>query len=112
MAIQIDFDDIFKQLKTGVTSLAKLTVSNYINDAKADGLSLLNEMKDDLQRWTKQLISGDLTTKDFEWLVNSEKDTIKMAALEQAGLALIRIDQFKNSVLNLVVDTIFNAVKI
>ena len=58
------------------------------------------------------LISEQLTTKDFEWLVNSEKDTFKMAALEQSGLAIIRIDQFKNSVLNLVVDTVFKMIKI
>ncbi|MDN3656033.1 hypothetical protein QWZ08_10375 [Ferruginibacter paludis] len=112
MASQVDFADIFKQLKTGVVSLAKSTVSTYLNDAKTDGQNLLAEMKDDLERWTKLLISGDLTTKDFEWLVNSEKDSFKMAALENAGLALIRIDQFRNSVLNMIVDTVFKLVKV
>ena len=112
MPIQINFSDIFKQLKTGVAGLAKTTVSHYINDAKTDAQNLLTEMKDDLERWTKMLISGQLTTKDFEWLVNSEKDSIKMAALEQAGLAMIRIDQFKNSILNLIVDTVFKIIKV
>jgi hypothetical protein len=112
MAIQIDFADIFKQLKSGVGALAKSTVSTYLNDAKTDGQNLLAEMKDDLERWTKLLISGDLTTSDFEWLVNSEKDSFKMAALEEAGLALIRIDQFRNSVLNMIVDTVFKMVKV
>ncbi len=112
MAIQVDFSDIFKQLKTGVVGLAKSTVSQYVNDAKTDAQNLLAEMKDDLERWTKLLISGDLTTQDFEWLVNSEKDSFKMAALEQAGLALIRVDQFKSSVLNFIVDTVFKMVKV
>ena len=112
MPIQIDFSEIFKQLKTGVVGLAKATVSNYITDAKADAQNLLTEMKVDLERWTKLLISEDLTTKDFEWLVNSEKDSLKMAALQQSGLAMIRIDQFKNSVLNFIVDTVFKMIKI
>ena len=112
MAIQINFSDIFDQLKAGVVGLAKTTASHYLADAKKDGQNLLIEMKDDLERWTKMLINGDLTTKDFEWLVNSERDSIRMAALEQAGLAMIRIDQFKNSVLNLIVDTVFKAIKI
>ena len=112
MAVQINFPDLFNQLKEGVTVLAKATVSNYINDAKADGQNLLTEMKNDLERWTKLLIKGDLSTKDFEWLVNCEKDSFKMAALEQSGLAMIRIDQFKSSVLNLIVDTVFKAIKI
>ena len=112
MAIQVNFPDIFNQLQSGVADLAKTTVSHYLEDAKTDAQSLLNGMKDDLQRWTKQLTSGDLTTADFEWLVNSEKDSFKMAALEQSGLALIRIDQFKSSVLNLIVDTVFKIIKI
>ena len=112
MAIQVNFSDIFNQLTTGVVVLAKSTVSQYLNDAKTDAQNLLAEMKDDLERWTNLLISGDLTTEDFEWLVNSEKDTFKMAALEQAGLALIRVDQFKSSLLNFIVDTVFKMVKV
>ena len=112
MPIEINFDDLFQQLKDGITGLAKSTVKKYVNEAKDDGKSLLESMKDKLQRWTKLLINGDLTTSDFEWLVNSQKDLVQMTALKQAGLAAIRIDQFKNSVLNLVVDTIFSAIKI
>lgn len=112
MPVQINFSEIFDHLKISVVGLAQSTVSNYISDAKKDAQNLLTEIKSDLERWTNQLIKGDLTTKDFEWLVNCEKDSIKMAALEQAGLAMIRIDQFKNSVLNLVVDTVFNMIKI
>jgi hypothetical protein len=58
------------------------------------------------------LIEGKLTTEEFEWLVNSQKDLIQMAALKQAGLAAIRIDQFKASLLNMVVDTVFSFIKI
>ena len=69
-------------------------------------------MKEATERCTKLLIRCELTRSDFEWLVNSEKDSFKMAALEEAGLALIRIDQFRNSVLNMIVDTVFKMVKV
>ncbi|MBS1756581.1 MAG: hypothetical protein JSU03_04835 [Bacteroidetes bacterium] len=112
MATSINFPDILTEIKNGIVDLAKSTVSNYLKEAKKDAQSLLTEMKDDLERWTNLLAQGLLTTEDFEWLVNSEKDTVKMAALEQAGLAAIRIDQFKSSLLNLIVDTVFKAIKI
>lgn len=112
MAIQINFSEIFVQLKQGVIGLAKITVSQYLNDAKKDGNDLLLEMKDDLERWTQMLITSELSTKDFEWLVNSEKDSIKMSALMQAGLSAIRVDQFKNSILNLIVNTVFSMIQI
>jgi len=35
-----------------------------------------------------------------------EKDLLKMDALTQEGLALVRIDQFKNDVCNLIVSTV------
>jgi hypothetical protein len=107
-----DFSAIFDQLKKDVVSLAELTVKGYVKEAKDDGKKMLTEMKDNLQRWTLQLSRGDLTTQDFEWLVFSQKDLLLMEGLKQAGLAAIRAEQFKNSVLSLVIDTIFNMIKI
>jgi hypothetical protein len=107
-----DFDDLFKELKAGVIFLAESTLKNYVSRAKQDGNKMLNDMKEKLKRWTQLLIERKLTTEDFEWLVNSQKDLIQMAALKQAGLAAIRIDQFKASLLNMVVDTVFSFAKI
>ena len=107
-----DFSVIFDQLKKDVVSLAELTVKGYVKEAKDDGKKMLTEMKDNLQRWTLQVSKGDLTTQDFEWLVFSQKDLLLMEGLKRAGLAAIRAEQFKNSVLSLVIDTIFNMIKI
>ena len=107
----VDFNAIFQQLLNGAVGLAKSTVSNYVNQAKTDGQHMLMAMKEKLERWTGLLVSKQLTTEDFEWLVNSQKDLVEMAALQQAGLAAIRIDQFKASLMNLIVDTVFSMVK-
>jgi hypothetical protein len=108
----VDFNAIFQQLLNAAVGLAKSTVSNYVKDAKTDAQHMLIAMKEKLERWTGLLVNKQLTTEDFEWLVNSQKDLVEMAALKQAGLAAIRIDQFKASVLNLIVDTVFSMVKI
>jgi hypothetical protein len=41
-----------------------------------------------------------------------QKDLIEMSTLKQAGLVQIRIDLFKGGVINLVIDTGFQIVKI
>lgn len=107
-----DFPQIFEQLKKDVVALAELTVKGYVKQAKDDGKKMLTQMKENLQRWTLQLSKGELTTQDFEWLVYSQKDLLLLEGLKQAGLASIRAEHFKNSVLNLVIDTIFNIIKI
>jgi len=108
----IDFNAIFDQIKKGIVTLAETTLSNYVSKAKSDATQMLNAMKEKLKRWTSLLIDKKLTTEDFEWLVNSQKDLVEMNALKLAGLAAIRIDQFKASLLNLVVDTVFSMIKI
>jgi hypothetical protein len=112
MPQSIDFGAIFTQLKNDILGLAKTTLKKYTDEALSDGKKLLEDMKNDLERWTHNLVDGNLTKKEFEYLVNTDRDSIKMAALEHAGLAAIRVDQFKNSVLNLIVDTVFHMIPV
>ena len=108
----IDFNEIFKSLETDVELLAKSSVKKYSKEALQDGKKFLNESKDNLKRWTLLLADQKLSTQDYEWLVLSQKDLAQMQALKQAGLSLGRVEQFKNSLLNIVVDTVFDKVKI
>ncbi|MCY7422236.1 MAG: hypothetical protein LH478_10905 [Chitinophagaceae bacterium] len=112
MAAQVDFADLFEHLKDQAVTLASISLEQYENEAKKGALLFLNEIKEKLARWTLLLADHQLTTDDFEWLVNSQKQLMEMHALNQAGLTTIRVEQFKNSVLNMVVDTVFSFVKI
>lgn len=107
---QINFQEIFERLKSELANLAGSTLKNYVSDAKSDAQKLLDSMKQKLEKWTILLASGELSKADFELLVNSQKDLVEMECLKQAGLAAIRIDQFKGSVFNLIVDTIFHLI--
>lgn len=110
--MQVDFDKIFNDLKEGITTLAKTTVKNYAKEAVADAKQFVLESEEKLKRWTLLLADKQLTSEDFEWLVMSQKDLAKMEALKQSGLALVRIDAFRVSLLNLIIDTVFNIVKL
>jgi hypothetical protein len=102
----IDFHAVLETLKVGAVSLATKTVQNYVNDAKADGLKLVESLKTDIQIWVQELEAGKLSAADVEFLVMAKKDVIEMNALKQAGLGLIKVDEFKNSLLQLIVKTL------
>jgi hypothetical protein len=108
----INFPEILSTLEGKILDLAKTTVSNYVTAAKKDSKKLLDTIKDDLQRWTQELADNKITTKDFETLVIGDKDLVEMTALTKAGLFLARVDQFKSSVFNLIIDTVFQMIKI
>jgi hypothetical protein len=110
MATTLDFESIFQTLKKQVEDLAKLFLQQYSKQAVKDGRKFLEDTRENLKRWTTLLFEKRLTTEDFEWLVLSQKVLAQMLALKQAGLSVIRIEQFRNSLLNLIVDTIFGIV--
>ena len=105
-----EFNKLIRNLRGDIDDLARLTVRRYRRQAAADARKSLTRMKKDLRRWTNLLEKGLLTTEDFEFLVNSQQDSMKMTALQQSGLALVRMDQFKYSFFNLIIDTIFDVI--
>ena len=100
----IDFESLLKNLKDEISSLAVSTVKDYADQAKKDGLNMIEALKTDIQNWSQEVIDGKLSKDDLEFLVMSKKELIQMNALKQAGLALVKIDEFKNSVLTLIVN--------
>jgi hypothetical protein len=106
----IDFKQIIDKLKDEVISLALSTFEKYKNEAKTDALKLLDELKGNLETWTLQLADGNLSKADFEFLILGQKELIEMNALKQAGLALIKADEFRNSLLKLVTNTILGLI--
>lgn len=103
-----NYDDFINAVEEGVKGLAKNTIKGFKDEAVTDAKAFLDASKDDLQRWTKLLANGELSQDDFEWLVMGRKDVAELHALKQKGLALVRIDRFKNALLNLVIDTAFD----
>lgn len=102
----VNFQEIIDKLKDEAIKLATATFKDYKNEAKADALELLEELKENLQTWTLQLAEGKLSKNDFEFLVLAQKELIEMNALKQAGTGIIKTDELKLSLLKLVTNTI------
>jgi len=105
--MQIDLDNLFNTLKTGVIGIAKKDANDYITQAQTDGEGIIATLKSDIQTWAQQLADGKMSKDDFEYNLLSEKDVLEMNALKEVGLAEIAVDQFKKDILGLVKDTVF-----
>ena len=92
-------------LEAGVKELAQKTLHNFKDEALTDAKAFLKASQNDLQEWTGQLQNGELSKDDFEWLVQGRKDAAELYALKQAGLAAVKMDQFRTALINLVVNT-------
>jgi len=102
----IDIKSFLAQLQDGIVDLAKSNFKKLSKQATADGKQLLATLKDDLGRWTRLLAEGQITKKEFETLLIGQKDLIEMNALKQAGLTLVKIDEFKSGIFDLIIDSV------
>jgi hypothetical protein len=101
------YKEFLAALETGIRDLAAKTGKEFAKDAQSDAREFLTKTEEDLKRWTKLLAKGQLTKDEFEWLVEGKQDLAKMRALKLAGLAQVRIDRFRNALMDLIVDTAF-----
>lgn len=99
------FNDFLNALKDGLKQLVAQSLADYKDAAVQDGEAFLTKTRADLERWTGELAQGQVSKDDFEWLVRGKKDLGEMEALKQAGLTLVRLDQFRTSLINLVIGT-------
>ena len=103
-----DFDKYFDKLVKNLEGLVKNNWKDFLDAAEADGKAFLIETKEDLKRWTRLLSNGDLTREEFEFLVGSKEDLLKLKALKKLGLTKVRIQMFQTAVIGLIIDTAFD----
>ena len=112
MSTAVSIEQLVQALEGGVETLAKSTLEGYISQAKTDGQNAIDSMKTNLQKWTLELESGALTAGDIAFLIKEQAALDEMTTLKQAGLAEVKIDQFKSDLINMISNTIFNLIKI
>ncbi len=103
MSININFDQFFDTLKTGVVDIAKTEAADFLQQATDDGKKFLDDSKDKIIKWTKMLADEQLDKDEFASLVRGQKDLAEMVALKQAGMAAVRIDRIRVAVIDLVI---------
>lgn len=108
----IDINAILSDLKNQIIDFATKQGKDLATQAVSDGKELLTTLRDDLGRWIQLLAEEQITELEFKLLLKGQKDLIKMSALTQAGLSLVKIDEFKDGIINLIVSVITSAIKI
>ena len=103
-----DFDKYFDKLLKNLEDLVKNNWKNFLDAAEEDGRTFLLETKEDLKRWTRLLSNGHITREEFELLVGSKEDLLKLKALKKLGLTKVRIQMFQSAVIGLIIDTAFD----
>jgi hypothetical protein len=63
----IDFTDLFKNLKDGLRGIAETQFKEFLESAVNDGEQIIADLKEELQLWTSQLASGQLSADDFKY---------------------------------------------
>jgi hypothetical protein len=104
--IMSKFDDFITVLRAGVIKLAKDTLKGFETQALSDAQAFVDKARVDLERWTKLLAEGRLSTEEFSDLVQAKRDLAELHALTDAGLAVIKLDEFRTGLMNLVIDTV------
>jgi hypothetical protein len=107
-----DFKKITEEILKEIESLAEETFKKHKDEAFKDGKAFLDKIEDDLERLSNLLAKGELTAEEFKWLVRGKKDLAEMAFLKQVGLALVKIDKFKDSLLNLIISSFLKKIRL
>jgi len=101
------FDDFAQAVLSSSKDLAKTTLEELVQEATTDTQSYLDKSKADLQRWCVQLAEQKLTQAEFADLIRGRAALAEMHALTLAGLALTRIQRFRDGLIEIVIDTAF-----
>jgi hypothetical protein len=103
----IDFDEVFNALVQGVTGIAQTAIQGHKDEAESDGQSMLNQMRANLQTWTQQFTTNQISQSELGDLIDGQKDVLEMAALTKAGVKEADLDSFKSAVISLIKNTFF-----
>jgi len=103
----MDFEKLFKELKSDVLSLIKDKFSKEGDAIKGDVATFFDQSKEKLKRWTLLLSQGVITKEEYELLLLSQKDLVIMETLYKAGISKIKLGHFKNTVIKLILRKTF-----
>ena len=107
----ININELLKTIRNGISELAKESFSEFVKEAGSDAESTFNALKEDVESWAGQMQSGELSMDDLKFLMRGKKDLMKISALTQIGAAKIKMDKFKQGVVDLVISSIISVIK-
>lgn len=105
-----DFNQIFNDIKSQLGPLAEENLKEFAGQGKQDADAFLEQSRANLAAWIQQLADKEINQDEFTFLVESQKAAAEMTALRAANAGQVRIDQFRDSVFNVIVKTAVTAI--
>ncbi len=106
----MDIEKLLAEIKAQLLELLKENYKDFVPQLENDITNFLKQSKVKLERWTLLLVDKSLTQDDFEWLVKSQKSLLVLEALQTAGLSKIKLNNLKNSIIKVIINTTAKAV--
>ncbi len=105
-----DYTPIFIELKNELLIASQQTLGLGKKDADENVKLFFATYESDLLKWMDALNKGNLTHDEFESLVNAQKDLLKVDYLKQKGIQQIKMDQYKEKVIDIVIKIVITAI--
>lgn len=110
MGTIIDFESIYKGIKDAVISTATSNYKNYKDAVISDVTDFLEKAKDKIKEYTLQLSEKKISKDEFEFNVAGLKELCEMQALKECGIALIKLDELKSKIGNVIITTVLSKI--
>lgn len=95
-------NDFLNEVKDDITAIASDSFAGYLEEIKNDAGSFIKTTSSDINRWLKMVKTGGLTDREFAFLLKGKTDQMKLFALEEAGLHVVKKEAVRNKILNVI----------
>ena len=110
MSLDGKWNDFLDAISDGVEELAKNTLKGFVSEAKADAQSFADFSRDKVELWARAVAEGKIDRDDFEFLMSGLKSLAKLHTLTAKGIAAKRLDDFRQGLISLFINTVFDLI--
>ena len=100
------FDDFINSLKNNLSDLFKAEAADVKNTIIKDGSDFAIEQKENIEKYTQQYLSNQISQEDLKDLVDGIKELFELKGLKDLGLAQAKIQEIKDKVIQAITDSI------
>lgn len=97
------FDDFIEDVLDGTKQLAVGVLKDLALEIRDDTKDFLKKSRERLEKWTGMLAEGALDEEEFAFLVEAQKDLLKMKLITKAGISAAQIRRLRDDIISLVI---------
>ncbi|HEX3043488.1 MAG TPA: hypothetical protein VHY08_01935 [Bacillota bacterium] len=105
----MDFKAIFETILKKCEELAKSLGWDLADSATKDIIAFLEKNRVNLRKWSESLEKSEITNAEFKSLLKGEMDLAEMICLKNAGLSLVKIDELKAKLVQIIIENVLKA---